>query len=132
MVQQVRVKLTSGLTEDNPVVCPVHPDHPGLGGLGSVVNELLETLPIHQEGVLVGQTGGLDADGGFGVGGSDSEGLCPNQLKHPVPPEDFLWTGDPQDNHPAVVTPDLVLLKEPSVLTETSETPECLKTGEMF
>ncbi len=79
------------LTEHHPAVLPVHFEQPGLGGLGPVVDELLQTLAVDLQRVLVGEPAdGLDGYGGFGVGGSHGEGFLPNQLEHPVFSDDFL------------------------------------------
>lgn len=74
------------------MVLPVHVEQPGLGGLGPVVGELLQTLAVHLQRVLVGEAAdSLDLYGGFGLAAPHDKCLLPNQLEHPVFPDDFLW-----------------------------------------
>lgn len=55
------------------------------------MGELLQTLAIHLQQVLVGEAAeGLDFYGGFGFAASHDEGFLPNQLEHPVFSDDFL------------------------------------------
>lgn len=79
------------LTEHHPVVRPVRLEHPGLCGLGSVVYELLQTLPVDVQWVFITKAAdSFYVDGGFDVGASDHKGFLPDQLEHPVFFHNFL------------------------------------------
>lgn len=73
------------LTKDHPVVRPVHLEHPSLCGLGSVVYELLQTLPINVQRVFISKAAdSFYVNGGFDVGTADGKGFLSNQFEHPV------------------------------------------------
>lgn len=79
------------LTENDPAVLSVHFEQPRLGGLGPVVDELLQAPPVHLQRVLVGEPAeGLDDYRGSGVGAPHGESFLSNQLEHPVFSDDFL------------------------------------------